>query len=214
MKARFIDKKDIQAVDVPGIMRENGIEYGTIETVDWPSVYPYAPKTQFAVAHNDEALLIHFKTAEEGLRAFVTEDNGEVWTDACVETFFAPDGDDRYYNLECNCIGRLLLGFGTGRSDRVPSTQENLNRILRWTSLGPEVRGEVKEMTEWQVALVVPFGVFHQHDIKSLRGVSAKANFYKCGGSGALEHYLSWNPIKTDNPDFHRPEFFGEIEFE
>jgi enamine deaminase RidA (YjgF/YER057c/UK114 family) len=24
-------------------------------------------------------------------------------------------------------------------------------------------------------------------------------------------HFLSWNPIKTETPNFHVPEFFGEI---
>ncbi|MBO7233161.1 MAG: hypothetical protein J6V16_08435, partial [Bacteroidales bacterium] len=24
-------------------------------------------------------------------------------------------------------------------------------------------------------------------------------------------HYLSWQPINTEKPDFHRPEFFGTL---
>ena len=27
----------------------------------------------------------------------------------------------------------------------------------------------------------------------------------------AHPHYLSWSPIGTEKPDFHRPEFFGEL---
>ncbi|MBT5542155.1 MAG: hypothetical protein HOK34_04920, partial [Gammaproteobacteria bacterium] len=27
-------------------------------------------------------------------------------------------------------------------------------------------------------------------------------------------HYLTWNPVETSNPDFHRPEFFGKLIFE
>jgi hypothetical protein len=38
-------------------------------------------------------------------------------------------------------------------------------------------------------------------------------NFYKCADDTAFKHYLSWNPILTPNPDFHRPEFFGELRF-
>ncbi|WP_449033796.1 carbohydrate-binding family 9-like protein, partial [Prevotella sp.] len=26
-------------------------------------------------------------------------------------------------------------------------------------------------------------------------------------------HFLSWNPIDLPAPDFHRPDFFGEIRF-
>ena len=29
----------------------------------------------------------------------------------------------------------------------------------------------------------------------------------------ALPHYGSHFPVKTENPDFHRPEFFGKITF-
>ena len=40
---------------------------------------------------------------------------------------------------------------------------------------------------------------------------SIRANFYKCGDKTAHPHYLSWSPIDTPKPDFHRPEFFGEL---
>ena len=40
---------------------------------------------------------------------------------------------------------------------------------------------------------------------------SLRANFYKCGDKTAHPHYLSWSPIHTEKPDFHRPEFFGEL---
>jgi hypothetical protein len=40
-----------------------------------------------------------------------------------------------------------------------------------------------------------------------------RANFYKCGDSTAVPHYLSWSHIATETPDFHRPEFFGELYF-
>jgi hypothetical protein len=38
-------------------------------------------------------------------------------------------------------------------------------------------------------------------------------NFYKCADETISPHYLSWNPIDAPAPDFHRPEFFGEIHF-
>ena len=41
-----------------------------------------------------------------------------------------------------------------------------------------------------------------------------KANFYKCGDRLKQQHYLSWNPIDLPRPNFHCPEFFGELTFE
>ena len=39
-------------------------------------------------------------------------------------------------------------------------------------------------------------------------------NVYKCGDNLSQPHFLSWQPIHTDKPNFHVPQFFGEVEFE
>ena len=36
----------------------------------------------------------------------------------------------------------------------------------------------------------------------------------KCGDDTAVPHFLSWNPIGAPRPNFHTPEYFGEIHFE
>ena len=61
----------------------------------------------------------------------------------------------------------------------------------------------------WRVTVVIPFsliGVDPENLPERLR-----ANFYKCGDETAHPHFLSWSPIGTPSPDFHRPEFFGEL---
>jgi hypothetical protein len=40
---------------------------------------------------------------------------------------------------------------------------------------------------------------------------SLRANFYKWGDGTSVPHYLTWSHIVTETPDFHRPEFFGEL---
>ena len=40
---------------------------------------------------------------------------------------------------------------------------------------------------------------------------AVRGNFYKCGDKTAHPHFVSWNPVGTPSPDFHRPEFFGEL---
>ena len=61
----------------------------------------------------------------------------------------------------------------------------------------------------WRVTLVIPFeliGVDPEALPEKLR-----ANIYKCGDKTAHPHFLSWSPVGTPSPDFHRPEFFGEL---
>ena len=43
--------------------------------------------------------------------------------------------------------------------------------------------------------------------------IETMGNFYKCASGSSQPHYLSWNPINTEKPDFHRPDFFGKIIF-
>ncbi len=39
------------------------------------------------------------------------------------------------------------------------------------------------------------------------------ANFYKCGDKLTVPHFVTWNSIGTNKPDFHQPKFFGELYF-
>jgi hypothetical protein len=66
----------------------------------------------------------------------------------------------------------------------------------------------------WSVAYRLPLALFaklYGEDIQP--GRRAAANFYKCGDDTAVPHYGAWSPVKTASPDFHRPEFFGELVF-
>lgn len=47
----------------------------------------------------------------------------------------------------------------------------------------------------------------------SLDGKIFLANIYNCVGSGDDRQYVTWRPIETEVPDFHRPEFFQRIYF-
>ena len=119
-----------------------------------------------------------------------------------------------YYNIECNCIGTILIGAGPARNGREHAPKEITGLVQRWSSLGNEPFEERVEDTSWEVALIIPYKVFFKHQIESLDGKEVKANFYKCGDELQTPHFLSWNPIKIEKPDFHRPDFFGSLEFE
>ena len=170
----------------------------------------------FRIAHTIDAVLLHFKVKEASVRAKYGEDNGAVWTDSCVEFFSIPAGDGVYYNVECNCIGTILIGAGATRNGREHAPEEITSLVQRWASLGKEPFEERigdGDIT-WEVALIIPYAVFFKHQIHSLDGKEIKANFYKCGDDLQTPHFLSWNPIVIEQPDFHRSDFFGMLEFE
>lgn len=201
------------AQDVPALLDREAVPFETISTVNWAE-YPYKPEVSFRMAATDKAFLLQYRVKEATVRALAATDNGPVWQDSCVEFFCSPDSDGFYYNFECNCVGKLLIGSGAERNTREHAPQEVLESVLRYASLGSESFDERPADGVWEVALVIPFTAFYRHHITSFAGKSFRANFYKCGDKLTTPHFLSWNPIETAKPNFHRPDYFGEVSVE
>lgn len=226
------------AFDIIAQMDARNLPFEAIKQVNWPQTYPYQPEVRFRMAYTATALLLHYRVKEQAVLAQCLNDNEAIWTDSCVEFFCQPDEDGWYYNLECNCIGSLLLGCGPDRHHRERADAKILKEIQRWSSLGhfaidkkedsqeiekdPENASlqreypkggfpKTEENKSWEIAIILPFHCFFKHHIQSMDGKIIRGNFYKCGDHLAVPHYLSWQPILTEKPDFHRPEFFGDI---
>lgn len=187
--------------------------WNAIDTMNWPK-YSYRPQVQFRMAYCDSAFLLQYRVKEQAVRAVATADNGEVWKDSCVEFFITPADDGIYYNFEFNCAGTCLLSAGASRNGRESAQSALIASIRRQPSLGRHPFGERKGETEWDMALVIPYACLFKHPDYSPSGKIAHANFYKCGDGLTVPHFLSWHPIKTEQPDFHRPEFFGTVKFD
>ena len=182
-----------------------------IDTVNWEA-YPYCPEATFRIAHNNEAIFLNYKVNESDIKAICDQDNGRVWEDSCVE-FFVSFDENFYYNIECNCIGKILIGRNSlDRRDRTHLPEDLLKRVDRWSSLGTL---PVENLSgDWEVSLVIPNEIFYPQISNTFENVKARGNFYKCGDRLKTPHYLSWNPIQNERPNFHLPQFFGELLFE
>ncbi|MCR5277312.1 MAG: hypothetical protein K6D54_06575 [Bacteroidales bacterium] len=201
----------LPASDIPQLLAARGVPYRNIDILNWPEAFPYRPEVQFAIVRNADTLLLHYRVTEDQVLARVGQDQGPVWSDSCVEFFCQPEGGDLYYNFECNCIGRLLVGAGNGREGREAAPASVLAGIDRWASLGDQPFADRLERSCWETALVIPASAFFRHGLRSFEDLRLRANFYKCGGTDAYKHYLSWAPISAPKPDFHRPEYFKPL---
>ena len=209
-----LKQKVALAADIPAALKAAGITYTSIDNVNWPEAFPYKPKVEFAASHTGDALLLHYRVEEQSVRAVAVKDHEHIWEDSCVEFFIMPAADGFYYNLECNCTGKLLVAVGKDRNERTPAPAEVMQNIDRWASLGTKPFDTRQEPTKWELALRVPVTTFFIHKFNGFDGLAAKGNAYKCGDCLPVPHFISWNPIRTVNPDFHRPDFFGQINFE
>ncbi len=183
-----------------------------IACVNWPDQFPSRPDVRFDIAHTGDKIVLKYFVAEPFTLAKITEDNGRVWTDSCVEFFIAFD-DSGYYNLECTCTGRALLGFRKTHDDASHAPQSVLDTIVRRPSLGTALFDERRDLS-WSIEIELPVAAFFRHDITDISGVSARGNFFKCGDNLSVPHFLSWSPISSPKPNFHLPQFFADLQFE
>lgn len=170
-----------------------------VATLNWPGEFPYAPQVEFSIAHTPKSLLLEFRVVEQDARAVCKTPNGPVWEDSCVEFFVKDPQSEYYFNFETNSIGTPLVGKRKSRKECEHFSVQKLAMIERQVS--DIVDGQ------WTLRLSIPFTCL---DIEGCPS-TLSANFYKCGDKTAVAHFLSWNPIDTPTPDFHRPEFFGEL---
>lgn len=198
---------------VPALLDANNIAFHPIDVVNW-NEYPYKPEVSFRIAHTGKEILLHYKVKEASIRAVADKDNGRVWEDACVEFFVSPDGDNSYYNFECNCIGNLLIQGGVVNEPRPMASPEVLAMVKRWSSLGNKPFEERIGECSWELTMVIPVTAFFKHSLNSFNGKKMKGNFYKCGDKLQTPHFLSWSPIHLERPMFHCPGFFGMLTFE
>ena len=180
---------------------------------NWPADYPYAPQVSFALLHDGPTLGLLFTVEEQCVRACETVDGRRTCDDSCVEFFLRPDGSPYYYNFEFNAIGTLFLACRTGRHDPVAAPDEVLRSVVRRSSLGTAPFDERTGRCRWQLFAAIPATALFRHERTSWEGLEATMNLYKCGDALSRPHYLSWAPVGTATPDFHRPEYFARVAF-
>ena len=193
---------------------EAQVEPQVIGTVNWEA-FPYRPDVQFRIAHSNNKLWLKFHVTEDNILARRTEANTATHRDSCVEFFLDPQQNGDYYNFEFNCIGTTHLAYGSegGKREFVPPGNIR-EQILIESSLGDQPFPERTGGHSWEMTMVIPAEILvHEKGIQ-LKGLTANANFYKCGDDTAVPHYLSWSPVGTDRPNFHQPKFFGRLIFE
>jgi len=220
-------KMKTQSLDVPKISIKDSLSFDNVSTIleknaplnkvnwlEWKE-FPYQPEVQFRIAHDDSLLFLKYYVKEEHILARRTDPNSAVHRDSCVEFFVDPIQNGNYYNFEFNCIGTTHLAYGPRRGERTFIPAELIeNEIKTWSTLGKASFEEKSGMFEWEMVVVIPSSIFTYNKDLNFSKLVSNANFYKCGDDTTKRHYLSWNPVKTPNPDFHRPEYFGILNFQ
>ena len=180
----------------------------SINHYGWGQTGPF-PEVSGSINTDGQQLIIKFDVREPEIRAVYSFHNEMVCNDSCVEFFFSPyPFDKRYINIEVNPIGTVLAYIGEGRHNRIPLSEEQIYSFGAKTTIDRS-----NALAHWTLQYVVPYSliaeVYGQEPISEMNVI--RCNFYKCGDSLKNPHWGSWMPIETENPDFHRPEYFVEV---
>ena len=187
------------------------IDKAMIDVYLWSDDYKpeaYAQVVYAATGDEKEGLYAHLVACETNPRAIYHKHNEPVFRDSCLEFFFTMNDAGKpfigYINIESNSDPTTLIGFGKDRYGRTPIVEMGFEPF--------SVTGK-KTDGRWEIFEFVPADA-----LKKIFGITKidenthmAANFYKCGGDHPIQPYGSWAPIDSPTPDFHRPEYFGEL---
>lgn len=183
---------------------------------DKPSHFP---ETKVKLRYDEDNIYVIFNVNDNYIKAIATETHGNVWQDSCVEFFFTPgtNTDLGYFNLEANCKGVFLLGYHlNNRETNGKVSLEDSKKITISHSLKKNVEQELVGPQSWTVEYKIPFSILSNYMKvdQPKPGVTWRANFYKCADKTSHPHWLTWAPIDFPRPNFHLPQYFGELHFE
>lgn len=161
------------------------------------------------LCYNDYGIYVHFRAWEKNIRAVYDAPLSPVCEDSCMEFFLRPVAEDlRYFNIEMNPNGTAYLGFGGERDSRIRLIVKNEDQLLD---------KQVHRLDDgWELFFTVPLSFLQTfypgYQLDS--GNVLYANCYKCGDRTEKPHYISWNPIDSETPNFHVPQCFGQMVLE
>lgn len=165
----------------------------------------YRPDARAYVGYNEGGVHVLLCARERTIRAEVSQIGGQVCVDSCLEFFFNPFPFHcrEYANVEVNPAGVFHIGLGAGRGNR---------RVLNELPLGWDYSLSAHENGWWAVSYTVPMDWIAQicRGNRPAPGDQWIGNFYSCDES-IHPHFGCHFEITSDEPDFHRPEWFGRM---
>ena len=184
-------------------------QISTLEFAPWIDAFPYKPIVRFSIAYSQTSIYLKFFVEERTVRAATTDINGPVWEDTCVEFFLSFDGG-HYYNLEFNCTGTALVGYGSSKADRKLLPAQLIQTIDTYCLIQNKPGNENRY---WELTLSIPLTLFIYTPMEMLKGKQYLANFYKCGDLLPEPHFICWKNIEYPEPNFHLLKCFGVLDF-
>ena len=181
---------------------ERGKIYDTEIKMLWSSTYFY----------------VLFDCEDENIQSVYTHYNDHVCEDSCVEIFISPDPTNLsdYYTFEINCCGVMYnkhYDYLGQREEHWYPAGVKLGRSIRRYTFKTQDDPSVKR---WVIELAIPFYLFDGRTGDTpnppVEGTVWRLNAMRCGDE-IYKQWGIWSENRNDTPQFHLPQYFGEITF-
>ncbi|MBN1479296.1 T9SS type A sorting domain-containing protein [candidate division KSB1 bacterium] len=182
---------------------------------DYPEHFPHV---RVKIAYDMDALYVFFRVRDQYVLALTQDYQGSVYKDSCVEFFFTPHEDVSlgYFNLEMNCGGTALFNFQKQpRTDVIKVGRNDFDQITVAHTMPKIVNPEIQDSLTWMLEYRIPFSILRKYSATTIpeEGTKWRANFFKCADNSSHPHWLTWSPVEYDRPNFHLPDYFGDLVF-
>lgn len=209
-----------QAVEINAVWDKqpwSGIQ--AIELSNYMGDYPkHFPHVFVKIAYDTDALYVIFRVRDQYVLAVTQDYQGSVYQDSCVEFFFTPFAEvsPGYFNLEMNCGGTALFNFQKQpRTDVIKIERRDFEQIAVAHTLPKIVTPEIQDTLTWIVEYRMPYSILRKYTNVTIpeEGTQWRGNFYKCADNSSFPHWLTWSSVDYDRPNFHLPDYFGDLVF-
>lgn len=201
------DAKSYTIARIDGEPNWDGIVSLDIDDAEWAD--SFGIRAHAKLCHDDQAIYVRMWAEEQDVRATYTPDDplANCFEDSCLEFFVSPLANDaRYLNFEFNPNCAVCNEIGTQKTDRI--------RLLPKTDVINASSSRTKD--GWEITYRIPFDYIRTlyPEFNPHPGMQMRGNFCKCGNLTPNKHYLTWNHIDSDTPNFHVPNSFGILVLE
>lgn len=172
---------------------------------------PAPQATTVRICYDAAALYVRFDCRDRDIWGTYTERDQPIYDEEVVEVFIVAGAAEptRYKEFQVSPNGVLfdaaIYNPTSTRADLKWDATWNCADI-RWMAQRNDVAGE------WWGAFAIPWACISPDATKPS---ICRANFYRIERphDGAVE-YSCWSPTMTDPADFHKPAYFGILEFD
>ncbi len=197
----------VKYIDSDGAVDFTDAPKAYIDVYSWSQAYTPAAYAQVIFKEGD-GFYVRMFCEEENPRAVYTKFDDPVYLDSCLEFFcdYVPGKFEGYYiNTEMNANGAFLTywAHGIGNYEMMPDKTDTLPAVEAF-----------KQDGGWGVLLHVSLDMIRDiygADTDFSVGSVVRMNFYKCGSECDIPHYGAWREVELDAPNFHSPQFFGDV---